>query len=345
MPSKTLRLVLVISALICPGRALAQEPPAVAATPDVALAGVADYEIGPGDVLSISVSGFREFEQSIRVSNSGRIRVPYVGIMFAAGMTAIQLEREIAQQIRDHELVNEPMVRVQVDQHRARPVHVVGEVTTPGQFVITGEMYLLDLVSRAGGLTAGADGTGILYRRGVTRPSVTARIATASAPLDAPAPPTDTPEKEPTSEAQLIPINLDDLRSGKRPDLNIPLEGGDVLYVPRRQGQTMYIIGDVNVPGAYTLPRHGIVTATQAITYAGGPLATAKSKAGFLVRHDANGVRQAIPIDFNAIIRGKKPDVTIQADDIIYIPSSAFKTVGVGLLNQVARLIQQFVIF
>ena len=46
----------------------------------------------------------------------------------------------------------------------------------------------------------------------------------------------------------MIPINLDELREGKRPELNLRLEGGDVLYVPRRLGRNIYIIGDVKVP-------------------------------------------------------------------------------------------------
>jgi polysaccharide export outer membrane protein len=297
-------------------------------------------------MLSIQVTSVREFNQSIRVSNSGRIRVPYVGIVFAAGMSTTELEREIAQKIREHELVNEPMVRVEVNQYLARPVHIVGAVTTPGQFVITGEMYLLDLISRAGGLAGNADGTGMLYRRGVVRPSVTARISAGPPPADtAPPKPAEAPSPDSSSDSQVIPIDLDALREGERPDLNIPLQGGDVLYVPRRLGQNIYIIGDVKVPGAYVLPRRGTVTAAQAVIYAGGTLMTAKNGAGFLMRHDENGVRQAIPIDFIEIVKGEKPDIPVQPDDIIFIPNSAIKTIGVSLLTQIPRLIQQLVIF
>ena len=87
------------------------------------------------------------------------------------------------------------------------------------------------------------------------------------------------------------------------------------------------------------------MTAAQAVIYAGGTLVTAKNSAGFLMRHDENGVRQAIPIDFIAILKGKKPDIPVQADDIIFIPMSAGKTIAVSLLNQIPRLIQQLVIF
>jgi protein involved in polysaccharide export with SLBB domain len=239
-------------------------------------------------------------------------------------------------------------------------------------------MYLLDLITRAGGLSGGASGTGILYRRGIPRPSVTAKLMVDGAATDAaafeaapsepvpsepvpsaPAPsepvpsapaPSEPVPSEPAAgelpaEAQVIKVNLDELREGKRPDLNIPLQGGDVLYIPRRQGRTIYIIGDVKIPGAYNLPRRGTVSAAQALVYAGGPMLTAKNSAGFLMRHKANGERQAIPIDFIDIIKGRKPDIPVQADDIIFIPNSAAKTIGVNLLNQIPRLLQQLVIF
>lgn len=384
MSSRTLTLLIVAGLLAGAGRAVAQTPVADGAAPRVAQApspdliaprttvgqpptpnGIAtdtirltspDYQVGPGDVLSIRVSGVREFDQTIRVSNSGRIRVPYVGIVYAAGRTTAEMEREIAEKIRDHELVNEPLVRVNVDQHRAQPVHIVGEVTVPGQFMITGEMYLLDLITRAGGLNATADEVALLYRRGTSRPEVTAKIgvsaeetepaeAPASAPVvgegaSSPAPPAEAPR-----DAQIISVNLDQLRDGSRPELNLQLQGGDVLYVPRRQGKTFYIIGDVRNPGAYIMPRRSGVSAAQAIVYAGGPLMTAKNSSGFLMRHDEQGVRQAFPIDFTAIIKGKKPDIPLQADDIIFIPTSAVKTIGVGMLNLVPRLLQQFIIF
>ena len=86
--------------------------------------------------LSISVSGLREFNQSTRVSNSGRMRVPYVGVMFVAGMTTVEVEREIARLIKEREIVNEPTVRVHIEQYRAQPTYVIGEVNTPGQFAL-----------------------------------------------------------------------------------------------------------------------------------------------------------------------------------------------------------------
>jgi protein involved in polysaccharide export with SLBB domain len=158
--------------------------------------------------------------------------------------------------------------------------------------------------------------------------------------------------KPPAADAQpalkreeVVEINFEELRTGARPELNIRVQGGDILYVPRMRPENVYIIGDVKVPGAYTLPRHGTITAAQAVIYAGGPMPTAGMKNGFLMRHDEAGGRQAFPVDFAAILDGKKPDIPIRPNDIIYIPNSALKTIGVGMLNLVPRLLQQFLIF
>ena len=62
---------------------------------------------------------------------------------------------------------------------------------------------------------------------------------------------------------------------------------------------------------------------------------------GFLMRHDEAGVRQAMPVDFKAILEGRRPDIPVQAGDIIFVPNSAAKTIGLGLLNMLPRLAQQ----
>jgi polysaccharide export outer membrane protein len=144
---------------------------------------------------------------------------------------------------------------------------------------------------------------------------------------------------------QTIEIDLDGLRDGIRPELNVRLAGGDVVHVPRRPMRNIYIIGDVKVPGVYSLPRRSEVTAAQAIVYAGGPMATAKVKSGFLMRYNDAGEHEAIPVNFRDILDGKEPDIPVKADDIIFIPNSAVKTIGVGLLNLIPNIMIQMLIF
>jgi polysaccharide export outer membrane protein len=341
-PMRSLVLLLFALAALAPQAADAQE-----ASPSPV--GISEYQLGPGDLLSVRVAGLREFDLSLRVSNSGRIHVPYVGVMLVAGMTTFELERDVARLIKENELVNEPSVRIHVEQFRARPVYVVGEVNSPGQFIITREMYLLDLISKAGGLLGTADDKGFLYRRYKGRPRVQSRIIDPSvsetvAAEQSPDAGAEGPEPGETIE-DVVTFDFEELRSGRRPELNVRLQGGDVVYVPRRTPQNIFIVGDVTTPGVYGLPRRGEVTASQALIYAGGPLPTAKTGSAFIMRHDEASGRRLIEFDFRRILDGKDPDVTIRPNDILFVPHSNMRTIGVGMLALVPRLIQQFTIF
>jgi protein involved in polysaccharide export with SLBB domain len=211
--------------------------------------------------------------------------------------------------------------------------------------MITGELYLLDLISRAGGLLPSADTTAFLYRRRSLRPSV----QTAIIPGEAGAPPAlpfgnlQPPGESKTEE--VIRVNLKELREGTKPELNLSLQGGDILYVPRMMPQNIFLIGDVRNPGVYTLPRSGQITAAQAIIYAGGPLPTASHGRAFLMRYDEAGIRDAKPVDFSAILEGREPDIPVQPNDIIFVPNSNIKTIGAQFLGMVPNLIIQLLIF
>jgi polysaccharide export outer membrane protein len=311
-----------------------------------------EYRLGPGDRLSIYVSGARVFEQTARISNSGRIRVAYVGVMFVAGRTAFEIEQEIARLIKERELVNEPSVQVRIEEFRAQPIFAIGEVVNPGQFVTADNLRLLDLITKAGGLTTSAGEQALLYRRSQPQPAVQARVL---GPADIPsaghaeslskALNGRLPQTDEASSGEVIAIDLKDLREGTRPETNLTLQGGDILYVPRTRRDSIYIIGDVKVPGVYDLPRRGSVTAAQALVYAGGPLSTAKHGKTFIMRRDARGDHVALPVNFSAIVSGKEPDIPILPNDIIFVPNSALKTTGQALFNYIPELIRQFIIF
>jgi len=298
----------------------APQPPVIgaqvgSADPGLAAAGAtpSDYQVGPGDLLTIGVSGTDQLSVSTRISNSGKIRVPRLGVIKAADLTIAQLEAEIARQLREKDLVKQPWVSVRIDQYRAQPVYILGEVMMPGQFVIKKDMYLVDLLTLAGGLNEVATPVGYLYRR-----QRTGQPAGSSAP----------------AEEEAIPIDFRALSEGTKPELNVKMQGGDVLYVPERRKSFYFVVGDVNRPGFFELaPDDGTMRVSQAVAKAGGPMRTAKMSAGTLVRFTPDGAREEFKVDFKAILTGKQPDMFVKSSDIIFIPGSATKTVSYGLLG------------
>lgn len=317
IPARMIGAALVSVVLLAATTAQAQPAPAASASPTVSR----DYRIGPGDLLSVSVSGLNELGHSSRVSNSGKIHVPQLGILKIAGLTTGELEILIAKLLRDRGLVNNAWVSVRVDQYRAQPVYVLGEVMTPGQFVIKDEMYLVDLITLAGGFNEVATPVGYLYRR------------KDGAGL--------LPDGEvPTDEA--LEIDFTALNEGTRPELNVKLRGGDVLYVPQRRKEYFFVVGDVNVPGHFEFPANvKALPLTQVVAKAGGPLRTAKMSAGVLVRFNPAGGREEMKVDFKAILEGRQPDLDVRPNDIVFIPGSSAKTLGYGLLGALPGVASQ----
>ena len=96
--------------------------------------------------------------------------------------------------------------------------------------------------------------------------------------------------------------------------------------------QTVYVIGEVNRGGAFALPPKQDLRVSQLFAWAGGPMKTAKVSGGILVRYNDLGERQELPVNFDEILKGKKEDFLVRANDIIFVPGSRFKSLTNGLV-------------
>jgi len=258
-----------------------------------------EYHVGPADVLSIQIAGLDQLGGSFSVSNSGKIHFPEVGIIRVNGMSTRELELEIATQLRDRQLVTDPWVSVSVQEYRSQPVYILGEVLLPGQFAIENELYLSELITLSGGFNAVASPIGYLYRR---KPDANKL----------------SPEEIPTDEA--IAIDFAALNEGMAPELNLRLQGGDVLYVPERRAQNFYVIGEVGKAGQFDFGDG--VSVINALAMAGGAGRSARIDRAVVARYSADGKYQEVPVNFKAIIDGREPDFPVQPNDIIFIPRS-----------------------
>lgn len=266
-----------------------------------------EYRVGAGDVLSIEITGIRT--EKVRISNSGKIHLTLLGILRVSGMTAAEVQTEIARLLVERQLVNQPWITVRVTEYLSQPVYILGEVELPGQFAIRGEMYLSDLMSFANGPTELASPIIYLYRRKVDA----AHLPEADSPTDV-----------------ALEIDLHALNEGRNPEQNYRLQGGDILYVPMAANDFVLVVGDVNSPARHIVSRSGLM-ASRALAMSGGPLGTAKSSKAVVRRVDVSGHVQELPLDFPAILRGTKPDVRLQTGDIIYVPGSKTKSLAYAM--------------
>ena len=146
--------VLSLSILSSSGIATAQTPPS-AATPvgtsgaRAAREAAADYRLVAGDKLRIEVYKDAQLSQSLQVRPDGKITLPLVGDIPAAGRTSTELRDNIAGMLKDY--ITSPVVTVIVVETVPPVIYVVGEVNSPGPQPLTGEISVLQALSAAGG--------------------------------------------------------------------------------------------------------------------------------------------------------------------------------------------------
>ena len=125
------------------------KPAPAAATTDPA------YQIGPEDVLDISVWKEPDVSRVVPVRPDGRISLPLINDVKAAGMSPQELAKTVSEKLRKY--LNEPQVTVIVTAINSQRVYVVGEVLRAGAFPLIPGMNVLQALSSAGGFTTFAD--------------------------------------------------------------------------------------------------------------------------------------------------------------------------------------------
>jgi polysaccharide export outer membrane protein len=122
-----------------------------------------DYVIGPDDVLSVVFWREREMSGDVIVRPDGKISLPLVNDVMAAGLTPEQLRERITQQASA--FVKEPQATVVVKAINSRRVYITGQVEKPGSYPLTSRLSVMQLIATAGGLKEYAKSDRIVVMR------------------------------------------------------------------------------------------------------------------------------------------------------------------------------------
>jgi polysaccharide export outer membrane protein len=314
-PTKLMRLMrsgfmALFLAMILAGTANAQD--SQVQTPSGApAAGVEDYKIGPGDVLTVSVADAPEFGGKFRVSDNGMIEIAGVSAALKAeGQSATELAHTIHQALVDAKQLRDPHVGVFVDEYHGRTVTVLGAVTKPAVYPIERRTTVLEALSLAGGTIPNAGNT------------ITVVRGAASA------------EAAGTAVGSVQILRMSDLMSGTERSANFEVKNGDVVSVSA--AQFVYVVGAVIKPGGYAMtdPTAG-VSVVQAVALASGLNGVANTHHALVVRQSTSDHgRVEIPVDVGLMMAGKTTDVTLAPNDILFIPNSGTK--------QTLKVMEQF---
>lgn len=295
-------VAIVLFLAALPQEGLPALPPATPAAAD--RVAEPEYRIEPHDLLSVAVLQAPELNTSARVAENGAISLPLLGIVQVAGMTVAELEAELERRLRQ-QYVREPDVTVQATETQSQAVSVLGAVGKPGVVQVRGAKGLLEVLSLAGGLAEDAGETIVVLREG-----------------------------------RAIEVSLSAVRGADEAALNIPIRPGDVVTV--RSAEIVYVVGEINKPGAFPMRPRERLTVLRALALSGGLTATAARGDAIVLRANAAGERVEIPVDLGKVLKGSEPDIVLQGQDVLFVPTSGSKAAMRATLNALLRTVRPF---
>ena len=261
-------------------------------------------KIGADDLIAIAVYDSPELTRTVRVSGEGQIRLPMLKRAIpAAGLMPRELETAIADALRAEQILVDPVVTVTIAEYRSRPISVAGAVKRPVTFQASGNITLLDALTRAEGLGPEAGSEILLTRTAAGGKTVTEHIAVRA------------------------------LLEGEHPELNPRLAGGEEIRVP--EAARVYAAGSIRNPGAFTIKDSKETSILKVLALAGG-LAPFSSKQAYIYRPKPGAQdKEEIPVELSRIIARKSPDVALRADDILYVPDDKGRRLSATALEKI----------
>lgn len=250
--------------------------------------------IGPGDLLHVLVFDSPELEEHARVTDAGELPLILGGSVKVASLTLEQASRVVEATLKDGHFILNPRVLITFDESVGLKVAVLGEVKVPGMFATQTPRSILEVLSMAGGVTDTADRRIVIERHG---------------------------------SSEKVPYTISNAPNAAL-DSAVMVYPGDKVFVPK--AGIVYALGDVGHPGGYAMTNNDSQTSVlELIARAGGTNHTAVPSHARLIRKSANGYVD-IQLPLGEMEKGKKADLQLQADDIVYVPFSYLLNLAVN---------------
>ena len=265
-----------------------------------------DFQLAPGDLISVRLFSQPDYFATVRVGVDGAVQLPYIGSVPLQGLTVRAAQMLIAERLRAGEYYRDPDVIIQVLD------------TVNGSAFVTGEMHFMvpvaterslkDVLLTAGGLPANASHTVKIVRPGLADPIV-------------------------------VDLGTDLASSATA---NIPVHPHDIIQITR--ASVVYVLGAFKTQGAVPLDQSSPLTLLQLAALSGGINFEGQYNDLRLIR-TVGTERKVVEVDIRKVRDGKAPDPVLQANDIVFLPTNQMKAVlkslGVGGVVGIATLLIQ----
>ena len=281
------------------------------------------YILGPNDEIVILALDVEEIaNKPIRITTSGDINLPMVGRIHAAGMNLEQLEAEVTERLSKY--IKEPHVAINVTSFKSQPASVFGYVGAPGVVQLEGRKTLIEVLSSVGGLKPDAASMVKITRKKEFGPIPLSSAATEG-------------------DFSIAEVNIRSIEDATRPQDNIQVMPFDVITVKR--ADIVYVMGEVRSPGAFMLNDKKSISLIEVTARAQGFTPTAAQKDAKVIRPVPGGNRIEIAVNLRDVLNGKKKDIMLQPDDILYVPNSYAKGAFRRTLDSVVSMATGRVIY
>ena len=259
---------------------------------DAVLYPAEDFRLGPGDLINVRLFLVGDYTATVRLDQNGDALLPLIGSVPLRGLSVREAQLLIAQRLREGQYYRQPDVIIQVIQTVNGSVKITGEMHA--EVPVTVQRSLREVLLLAGGLPATASHTIKIVRRGAKDPIV---------------------------------VNLGtDLASSTAAD--VPVLPNDIIQITR--ASVVYVIGAFQRQGAVPLDQATPLTLMQCASLSGGINFEGKYQDLRIIRTYGNE-RKFVDVDIKKIREGKAPDPVLQANDIVYLPTSDMKAIVKGL--------------
>lgn len=251
------------------------------------------YLIGRNDKFHAYVYDEEELNtKELIVKHDGTLTFPLVGEVKVEGLQIGEATSIIEDKLRQY--LAYPQVTIMPYEIKSGTVTILGKVVYPQQYQITGDMRILDLVAKAGGLALGYFQNNSIELADLERSFI-------------------------IRNNKVLPVDFYALIKEGEMINNIPLMEGDYIYLPSAINREVYVVGEVIEQGHFAFKEN--MTVGQVIAYAQGLKPSAKTSSVYLVRGNLKHPR-LFKINLNAIYKGKIMDFRLQPNDIVFVPKT-----------------------
>lgn len=247
-----------------------------------------DFLLSPGDLLTVHVFGDSSYSPTVRVGLDGNVLLPYIGNIHLQGLTIRVAQKSITDSLLAGDYYRNPEVSIQVLESLNGSVTISGEIRAT--IPVTGQRRLIDVLSAAGGLPVNASHTVRITRPGMADPIV---------------------------------VNLGpDMTHSEAAEL--PIFPRDIITIAR--AGLVYVLGAFTRQGSIPLDQAAPLSLLQLVSLSGGAGFEGRYEDLRIIRTEGTE-RKVVDVDYKKIRDGKATDPILQANDIVFLPTSSMKAI------------------